>query len=99
MGLISRVSSRTYREKSNLSLFQMEKSSSKSKNSPEKNRQTKIKGYETFINEKLKTALEGDTREQKKVSEEITSYTQLKRLIEITKQSQQTKIKTKVDLG
>merc|ERR1711981_421519 len=60
---------------------------------------TKIQKYEEFVNEKLKPALEGITKMQQFTSMDITEYTQLAKLIKITSESGEKKIKTKVDLG
>ena len=59
----------------------------------------KVTKYEEYINEKLKTAVLAVTKNQQKVSTDITEYSQLKKLIEVTSEQKNNKIKTKVDLG
>ena len=66
----------------------------------EKETSEKITKYEEYINEKLKVAVLAVTKQQQKVSTDITEYSQLKKMIEVTMtQKKQDKIKTKVDLG
>ena len=57
--------------------------------------QEKLRKYEEFANEKLKSALENVTKLQQLVNNEIIEYTQLKKTLSVL----EPKIKTKVDLG
>jgi prefoldin alpha subunit len=59
----------------------------------------KVTKYEEYINEKLKTAVLAVSKSQQKVSVDITEYSQLKKMIEVTMTQKSKKIKTKVDLG
>lgn len=59
----------------------------------------KVTKYEEYINEKLKTAVLGVSKSQQKVSVDITEYSQLKKMIEVTMTQKSKKIKTKVDFG
>ena len=62
-----------------------------------KERETKLRSYEEYANETLKTGLENIIKQQAQVSNDITEYSNLKKALKLTKNS--TKIKTKVDLG
>ena len=63
----------------------------------------KVKKYEEFVNDKLRTDLETVRKNQEEVNSRITEYLQLKSVIENIKSSEESRsgreLKTQVDLG